>query len=97
MRWHEEGHEEGHERVPFSIPNGSSRGRLVSLQTGKGIYWSSPWASVICGTISRWHIHSSMGHLVESLDEDSRGEAALTCSPVSLLAQIEIVSSQARR
>lgn len=34
--------------VPFSLPNMSSSGRPVSLQLGKGIYCSSPFASVIC-------------------------------------------------
>lgn len=60
----------GSEMVPFSTPKGSSRGRSVSLQTGKGTYWSWPWESVIWGTVLRWHVYGSMGLLVKPLKEN---------------------------
>ena len=64
-------YEDGSETVPFSMPKGSSRGRSVSLQTGKGIYWSWPWESVIWDIIVRWLIYGPLGLLVKPLKEDS--------------------------
>lgn len=62
--------------LPFSIPNGSSRGRLVSLHTGKGIYCSFPWESVICDTISRWHIQQTMRQLEKRWTKTLGGSSA---------------------
>ena len=68
--------ESGNRVVPFSMPKGSSRGRPVSLQIGKGMYWSWPWESVIWDAILRWYVYQATEVLgkvaARELQEDGR-------------------------
>lgn len=89
MRWHAE----GHDRVTFLNSKWELKGA-----TGFVAYGEGDILELSLGIRDLRH-HITLAYLLthettrKALDEDSRGEAALTCSPVSLLAQILLVSS----